>query len=126
MDGAARRVKQGGPIAIGLGVLTPGVRSAVVPACGSAAPPLRISPGPVLGSAADIALHFALGYLGAELLELARADVTAPHRGRACDPRIGCLARDRASKAPVAGASDRCMGAGDVPGVLVLGSTRHA
>jgi membrane protein DedA with SNARE-associated domain len=69
LDRVARRVEQGGPLGICFGVLTPGVRSAVVPACGLAALPWRVFlPGLALGSAADIALHFALGYAGAELL----------------------------------------------------------
>jgi membrane protein DedA with SNARE-associated domain len=71
LDRVARRVEQGGPLGISLGVLTPGVRSAIVPACGLAALPWRVFlPGLALGSAADIALHFALGYAGAELLAL--------------------------------------------------------
>jgi membrane protein DedA with SNARE-associated domain len=69
LDRVAKRVEQSGPLGICLGVLTPGVRSAVVPACGLAGLPARVFlTGLVLGSAADIALHFALGYLGAELL----------------------------------------------------------
>jgi membrane protein DedA with SNARE-associated domain len=69
LDGAATRVAQGGPLAICLGVLTPGVRSAVVPACGLAGLPVRVFlTGLVLGSAVDIALHFAIGFVGAELL----------------------------------------------------------
>jgi membrane protein DedA with SNARE-associated domain len=71
LDRVASRVEQGGPLAICVGVLTPGVRSAVVPACGLAALPWRVFLlGLALGSAADIALHFVLGYAGAELLEL--------------------------------------------------------
>jgi len=69
LDRVAKRVEQGGPMGICLGVLTPGIRSAVVPACGLAGLPLRVFlTGLILGSAVDIALHFAIGYLGAELL----------------------------------------------------------
>jgi membrane protein DedA with SNARE-associated domain len=71
LDRVARRVEQGGPLAICVGVLTPGVRSAVVPACGLAGLPWRVFLlGLALGSAADIALHFAIGYAGAEILAL--------------------------------------------------------
>jgi len=121
-----RRVKQGGPVAIGLGVLTPGVRSAVVPACGLAALPLRIFlPGLALGSAADIALHFALGYLGAELLS--SLVQPSPFFIAATLAILGLVAwlviarRKHLSRAQAidAWAQATC------PVCLVLGSTRH-
>jgi membrane protein DedA with SNARE-associated domain len=69
LDRVARRVQQGGLLGIGFGVLTPGVRSAVIPACGIAGLPMKVFvPGLTLGSSIDIGLHFALGYVGAELL----------------------------------------------------------
>ncbi len=69
LDTVARRVRQGGPLAIGLGVLTPGVRTAVIPACGLANVPLGMFlPGLLLGTAVDLALHFAIGFAGASLL----------------------------------------------------------
>ena len=34
LDRVAARMRQGGPFGIGLGVLTPGLRTAVIPACG--------------------------------------------------------------------------------------------
>jgi membrane protein DedA with SNARE-associated domain len=62
-------MRQGGPIAIGLGVLTPGVRTAVVPACGLTDIPLKIFlPGLALGSAVDLGLHFAIGFAGSSVL----------------------------------------------------------
>jgi membrane protein DedA with SNARE-associated domain len=70
LDRVATHVERGGPLGIALAVLTPGVRSAIVPACGLAGLPLRIFlAGLVLGCTADIVLHFAVGYFGAELLE---------------------------------------------------------
>ncbi|HEY1298352.1 MAG TPA: VTT domain-containing protein [Chloroflexota bacterium] len=69
MDVVGRRVRQGGPVAIGLGVLTPGVRTAVIPACGLTGIPLSLFlPGLILGSAVDLALHFVIGFVGASLL----------------------------------------------------------
>ncbi|MDQ3808797.1 MAG: VTT domain-containing protein, partial [Chloroflexota bacterium] len=65
----AARVERGGPLAIALAVLTPGVRSAAIPGCGLAAVPMRLFvPGLILGSSADLALHFGLGFAGAGLL----------------------------------------------------------
>src|SRR5438105_7107771 len=40
LDRVAARVRQGGPLGIGVAVLTPGVRTAVVPACGLTHVPL--------------------------------------------------------------------------------------
>jgi membrane protein DedA with SNARE-associated domain len=69
LDRVAARVRRGGLLGIGLAVLTPGVRTAVVPACGLTGIPLRVFlPGLALGSAVDLGLHFAIGYAGAGLL----------------------------------------------------------
>jgi membrane protein DedA with SNARE-associated domain len=75
LERVAGLVRRGGLLGIGLAVLTPGVRSAVVPACGLAGVPLRLFlPGLALGSAVDLGLHFVIGYAGAGLL----ASVVAP------------------------------------------------
>jgi membrane protein DedA with SNARE-associated domain len=69
LDKVAASVRRGGLFGIGLGVLTPGVRTAVVPACGLTGIPLRLFlPGLALGSAVDLGLHFAIGYAGSGLL----------------------------------------------------------
>ena len=69
LDRVAARMRQGGLFGIGLAVLTPGVRTAVVPACGITRIPLRIFlPGLALGSAIDLGLHFAIGFAGSSLL----------------------------------------------------------
>src|ERR687886_1224675 len=69
LDRVAARVRQGGLFGIGLAVLTPGVRTAVIPACGITGIPLRVFlPGLALGSATDLGLHFAIGYAGSNLL----------------------------------------------------------
>jgi membrane protein DedA with SNARE-associated domain len=75
LDRVAAHVRRGGILGIGLGVLTPGLRTAVVPACGLSAIPVRLFlAGLTLGSAVDLALHFAIGYVGAGLL----ASLVAP------------------------------------------------
>ena len=75
LEKVGTRMRQVGPLGIGLGVLTPGVRSAVVPACGLTGVPLAMFlSGLVIGSAIDLGLHFAIGYVGSGLL----AAVVAP------------------------------------------------
>jgi membrane protein DedA with SNARE-associated domain len=65
----ATKLERAGLVGIGLAVLTPGVRTAAVPACGLAGVPLRVFlPGLALGSAIDLGLHFAIGYAGAGVL----------------------------------------------------------
>jgi membrane protein DedA with SNARE-associated domain len=69
VEAIASRMRQGGPLAIGIGVLTPGLRSAVIPASGLTGLPLgTFLTGLALGSAVDVALHFAIGFGGAGLL----------------------------------------------------------
>jgi membrane protein DedA with SNARE-associated domain len=64
-------MRQGGALGIGLGVLTPGVRTAVVPAAGLTRIPLRIFlPGLALGSTIDLGLHFGIGFAGSSLLSI--------------------------------------------------------
>jgi len=69
LERVAQRVRRGGLIGIGVAVLTPGVRSAAIPGCGLAGIPagLFVS-GLALGSAVDLAMHFALGFAGAGVL----------------------------------------------------------
>jgi membrane protein DedA with SNARE-associated domain len=61
LDKVAASVRRGGPLGVGLAVLTPGVRTAVIA-------PRIFLPGLALGSAVDLGLHFAIGYAGAGLL----------------------------------------------------------
>lgn len=69
LERVAASVQRGGILGIGVAVLTPGVRSAAIPGCGLAGIPLRLFlPGLTLGTSVDLALHFALGVLGAGLL----------------------------------------------------------
>ncbi|MBN8638058.1 MAG: VTT domain-containing protein, partial [Anaerolineae bacterium] len=69
LDTVARRMEKSGVIGIGLAILTPGIRSVTIPACGIAGIALaRFVTGLVLGSGAFLALHFALGLLGGSLL----------------------------------------------------------
>jgi membrane-associated protein len=69
LDLVARHMRRGGVLGISVAVLTPGVRTAVIPACGLTGMPLRtFLPGLALGSAVDLGLHFGIGYVGAGLL----------------------------------------------------------
>lgn len=69
LERVAASVRRGGLVGIGLAVLTPGVRSAVVPACGLTGIRWRLFlPGLALGSAVDLGLHFAIGYAGSSIL----------------------------------------------------------
>jgi membrane protein DedA with SNARE-associated domain len=69
LNRVAASVRRGGLLGIGLGVLTPGVRSAIIPACGLTGTPMRVFlPGLALGTTVDLTLHFAIGYAGSSLL----------------------------------------------------------
>jgi membrane protein DedA with SNARE-associated domain len=69
LEKVAVRMRQGGPLAIGLGVLTPGLRTAVIPACGLTGVPLGMFLlGLCIGSTVDLALHFVLGFAGSAVL----------------------------------------------------------
>jgi membrane protein DedA with SNARE-associated domain len=69
LDRVAARMRQGGLFGIGLAIMTPGVRTAVVPASGLTGMPLRMFlPGLALGSAVDLGLHFAIGFAGSSVL----------------------------------------------------------
>src|SRR5258707_6609685 len=69
MGRVAASVRKGGLLGIGVAGPTPGVRSAVVPACGLTGIAWRLFlPGLALGSAVDLALHFAIGYAGSSIL----------------------------------------------------------
>jgi membrane protein DedA with SNARE-associated domain len=69
LNRATKTVQRGNLLGIALAILTPGVRSVTVVACGLASLPLRVFlPGLALGSTAFLALHFALGYAGGALL----------------------------------------------------------
>jgi membrane protein DedA with SNARE-associated domain len=69
LDAVAQRLEKGGVLGIGLAILTPGVRSVAVPACGLAGIALlRFAAGLLVGSAVFLALHFFLGVLGGSVL----------------------------------------------------------
>lgn len=71
LESVATRMRRGGPVAVAIGVLTPGVRTAVIPACGLTSFPIgTFGLGLVIGSALDLALHFAIGFAGGSLLPL--------------------------------------------------------
>jgi membrane protein DedA with SNARE-associated domain len=79
LESAAATARQRGPLGIATAMLVPGVRSVAVAACGVADVPLtRFLPGLLLGSGLDVALHFALGYLGGAFFASLRLTVPAP------------------------------------------------
>lgn len=71
LDKAMSAVQKGGTAAVTIGLTTPGVRIATVPASGLANLSFGVfAPGLLLGSAFFLAWHFALGYLGGLALTL--------------------------------------------------------
>lgn len=74
LDRAMATVRKGGMAAVALGLTTPGVRIATVPASGLAELPFgTFVPGLVLGSTFFLAWHFAIGYIGGAALALLNA-----------------------------------------------------
>ena len=72
LDRAMDTVRKGGSTAVALGLTTPGVRIAIVPASGLAELPLgAFLPGLLVGSAFFLSWHFAIGYAGGAALALA-------------------------------------------------------
>lgn len=71
LDRAMETVRKGGMAAVALGLNTPGVRIATVPASGLAqlAPTVFI-PGLLIGSATFLGWHFAIGYAGGAMLAI--------------------------------------------------------
>lgn len=71
LDRAMQTVRKGGMAAVALGLNTPGVRIATVPASGLAelAPSVFI-PGLVIGSATFLGWHFVIGYAGGAALAI--------------------------------------------------------
>src|SRR5262245_54605905 len=69
LDRAVGAVQRGGVPGLVVAIVTPGLRTAMVPACGLARLPYRsFFPGVIAGSAIFVALHFAIGYAGAPLV----------------------------------------------------------
>jgi membrane protein DedA with SNARE-associated domain len=74
LDRAMEAVRNGGMAAVALGLNTPGVRIATVPASGLAELPLAIFvPGLIIGSATFLGWHFAIGYAGGAALAIMNA-----------------------------------------------------
>ncbi|HZQ06607.1 MAG TPA: hypothetical protein VFD70_08510 [Anaerolineae bacterium] len=71
LDKAMQAVRKGGTAAVTIGLTTPGVRIATVPASGLADLSLGVFlPGLLIGSAFFLAWHFAIGYVGGLVLSL--------------------------------------------------------
>jgi membrane protein DedA with SNARE-associated domain len=76
LDRAMNTVRKGGAVAVGVGLTTPGIRIAIVPASGLADLPLAaFVPGLIAGSLAFLGLHFVIGYAGGALLTLVNLPV---------------------------------------------------
>lgn len=79
LDTAANKIQKGNVLTIGIAILTPGVRSVTVGACGLAGVPLRtFALGLTLGSGLFLALHFFLGYIGGTLLMALPDNISLP------------------------------------------------
>jgi membrane protein DedA with SNARE-associated domain len=79
LDRAADAVRKGGAVAVGVSLVTPGVRIATVPASGLADLPYRtFFPGLIVGSGAFLALHFVIGYVGGPIVSAVMAAVNLP------------------------------------------------
>jgi membrane protein DedA with SNARE-associated domain len=71
LERAMGAVRKGGTTAVTIGLTTPGLRIATVPASGLANLSVAVfAPGLLLGSAIFLAWHFAIGYLGGLALAL--------------------------------------------------------
>lgn len=71
LDRATETVRKGGVAAVAVGLTTPGVRVAIVPAAGMADLSLAaFAPGLVVGSTVFLGLHFVIGYAGGAALAL--------------------------------------------------------
>jgi len=70
LDAVSRQLQKSGLLGIGIAILTPGVRSVTVTACGLAGLPLMtFALGLTLGSVLFLSLHFFLGYAGRVLID---------------------------------------------------------
>lgn len=79
LEAVSGRLKRSGIMGISVAILTPGVRSVAVPACGIADVSSRnFVSGLSLGSGSFLALHFLLGYIGGTLLSAAGNAISAP------------------------------------------------
>jgi len=80
LDKATGKVKDGNPVTIGVAILTPGVRSVTIPACGIAGVAFnRFVSGITLGSGLFLALHFFLGLIGGSLLSRLGEIISVPY-----------------------------------------------
>ncbi|HEX2620102.1 MAG TPA: VTT domain-containing protein, partial [Phototrophicaceae bacterium] len=70
LDRLTEKMKSSSIYGIGIAILTPGVRSVTIPACGLSGVPSRsFLAGLLLGSGLFLSLHFFLGYVGRSLLQ---------------------------------------------------------
>jgi membrane protein DedA with SNARE-associated domain len=69
IDVVARRLQKGGPVGVGIAIMTPGVRSVAIPASGIACVrPRHFAIGLLAGNLIFLMLNFAVGFVGGTLL----------------------------------------------------------
>ncbi len=69
LDRAMERVRKGGALAVSVGLTTPGIRVAIVPASGLASIPMpSFAAGLIAGSAFFLSWHLAIGLVGGSIL----------------------------------------------------------
>ncbi len=79
LDRVSATIQKSGPIALGVSLVTPGIRSAAVPAAGLAGLPyLTFFTGALIGSALFLALHFAIGLVGGPIIAFVMSAINLP------------------------------------------------
>ncbi|MBI5651889.1 MAG: VTT domain-containing protein [Chloroflexi bacterium] len=79
LDRVSATMQKSGPLALGITLVTPGIRSAAVPAAGLAGLPyLTFFIGALIGSALFLALHFAIGLIGGPLIAFVMSAINLP------------------------------------------------
>lgn len=79
LDRVSATIRKSGPFALGVSLVTPGIRSAAVPAAGLAGLPyLTFFTGAMIGSVLFLALHFAIGLIGGPLIAFVMSAINLP------------------------------------------------
>jgi membrane protein DedA with SNARE-associated domain len=79
LNRAMSTVRQGGTTAVAVGLTTPGIRIAIIPASGLAELPLAaFVPGLIAGSVIFLALHFVIGYIGGPIVDAVMQNLNLP------------------------------------------------
>jgi membrane protein DedA with SNARE-associated domain len=79
LDRVSATMQKSGPLALGITLVTPGIRSAAVPAAGLAGLPyLTFFSGALIGSGLFLALHFAIGLIGGPIIAFVMGAINLP------------------------------------------------